>query len=426
MKLALAQINPTVGDFDANRDRIRNAAVKARDAGADLVVFPELAVCGYMPRDLLAEPSFIDACARVVRELAADSALPPLLVGAPARAGGPGKPLENVAWLMRGGTAEAIAKQLLPTYDVFDERRYFRPGPHPPLVTIGGALLGVTICEDMWAGAWSRGEYNSDPVAELVARGAQVLVNLSASPYAQGKPELRRSILAGHTKRHGVPMALCNLVGANDQLVFDGNSCAFDASGALCAHGAAFTEDLLLTDFTGRAEPPADDVKDALVLGIRDYFAKTGFEDAIVGLSGGVDSALTVCLAAEALGADHVTGIAMPGPFSAPMSLEDARELAQRLGIGFHVVPITAQYESARAALQEVWGERPFDVAEENLQARLRGVVLMALANKNHALVLTTSNKSEFAVGYSTLYGDMVGALAPLTDLYKGQVYELA
>jgi NAD+ synthetase len=315
-----------------------------------------------------------------------------------------------------------VAKRLLPTYDVFDEARYFRAGPGAEPVVVDGVRIGVTICEDMWTGA----AYAGDPVADLAAQGVDLLVNLSASPYAQGKPEVRRTIVRAHAARHGVPMAFCNLVGGNDQLVFDGGSFAVDGEGGVCAHAAAFREDLVVTDLTGSAEPPPDDVKDALVLGIRDYFRKTGFERAIVGLSGGVDSALTACLAADALGASNVTGVAMPGPFSAPMSLEDARALAATLGLRFLEVPITEQYETARAALARVWGDRPFDVAEENLQARLRGVVLMALANKENALVLTTSNKSEFAVGYATLYGDMVGALAPLTDLYKHQVYALA
>jgi len=425
MRIALGQVNPTVGDFAGNVARLRDAARQAAGDGAALVVFPELALCGYMPRDLLEEASFLDACERALAVLASDG-LPPLLVGCPLRADGPGKPLVNAAVLVRDGETQAVAKRLLPTYDVFDERRYFRPGPPARPVRIEGVQVGVTICEDMWTGEWGQGLYEGDPVAELATAGAGLIVNLSASPYARGKPAQRRAIVRGHAERHGVPMAFANLVGGNDQLVFDGNSFATDSSGRLCAHAAAFVEDLCVLDFHGTAVPPEDDVKDALVLGIRDYFAKTGFRDALVGLSGGVDSSLVACLAADALGAEHVTGVAMPGPFSAPISLEDAEAVARGLGIRFEVVPITEQYESMRASLAAVWGDRPFDVAEENLQARLRGVVLMGLANKLGALVLATANKSEFAMGYSTLYGDMVGALAPLTDLYKTEVYTLA
>ncbi|MHC4492701.1 MAG: NAD(+) synthase, partial [Planctomycetota bacterium] len=268
--------------------------------------------------------------------------------------------------------------------------------------------------------------YGEDPVADLVAAGADLVVNLSASPYAQGKPALRRRMFAEHARKHGVAMAMCNLVGANDQLVFDGNSFAVDAAGRLCAHAKAFASDVLVTDFSGEATPPDDDVEDAIVMGIADYFSKTGFEHAILGMSGGVDSSLTACLAVQALSPGQVTGVAMPGPFSADQSLEDARALAERLGIRFLTLPITAGFDLLLAQLQEVWGEQPFDVTEENLQARLRGVLLMSLANRENALVLVPSNKSEFAMGYCTLYGDMVGALAPLSDLYKTEVYALA
>ena len=428
MKLALAQTNPVVGDFAGNVARIREMSRRAAAAGAQLVVFPELSICGYMPRDLLEEPSFLDACERALDEIAADRDAPARLVGCPLRAEGPGKPLVNAAVLVRGGERIVTAKRLLPTYDVFDERRYFRPGGEADLVRFGGTLLGVTICEDMWTGEHGQGLYEGDPVADLVEAGAHLVVNLSASPYARGKPAARRRIVEEHARRHKVPFAFVNMAGGNDQLIFDGNSFAVDGGGRLVAHGAAWGEDLVVTDMSRAARPPADgdDVGKALVLGIRDYFLKTGFADALVGLSGGVDSALTACLAVDALGKEHVTGVSMPGPFSAPISEEDARALATSLGIRFHVVPITAQYERMREALRGVWGEQPFGVAEENLQARLRGVVLMALANRQRALVLATSNKSEFAMGYATLYGDMVGALAPLTDLYKTEVYELA
>ncbi|MHC4548703.1 MAG: NAD+ synthase [Planctomycetota bacterium] len=423
MRIALAQINTTVGDFAGNVERIRTAA---RRADAALVVFPELTVCGYLPRDLFEENSFLDRCEEALRGLAADRGLPPLVVGSPWRVDGKGKPLCNAALLLRDGAITPVAKRLLPTYDVFDERRYFRPGAASRPVAIGGVEVGFTVCEDVWTGGWADHAYGEDPVADLVTAGAGLIVNLSASPYALRKPALRRRVLTEHARRHGVPVAMCNLVGANDQLIFDGSSFAVDAAGRLCAHAAAFAEDLAITEFRGEVEPPDDDLEDAIVLGIRDYFGKTGWRDAIVGMSGGVDSSLTACLAVAALGPDHVTGVAMPGPFSAEQSLEDARALAERLGIRFLTVPITAGYELLRADLQRIWGDRPFDVTEENLQARLRGVVLMSLANKEHALVLTPSNKSEFAMGYCTLYGDMIGALAPISDLYKTEVYALA
>jgi NAD+ synthase/NAD+ synthase (glutamine-hydrolysing) len=425
MRIALAQINSTVGDFEGNASLIRKAA--AREAvAADLVVFAELSVCGYMPRDLLREPSFLDATERVLEALAGDRNLAPIVVGAPLRADGPGKPLFNAAVLLRDGKRETVAKRHLPTYDVFDERRYFRPGPPSRPIPVAGRQVGVTVCEDAWIGKYADQQYGGDPVADLVAAGADLVVNLSASPYAQGKPALRRGLFSEHARTHGVAVAVCNLVGANDQLVFDGNLFAVDAAGRLCAHAKAFSPDVVVTDFTGEATPPDDDIQDAIVMGIADYFAKTGFARAILGLSGGVDSSLTACLAVQALGPGNVTGVAMPGPFSAEQSLEDARALAQRLGIRFLTLPVTAGYDLLLAQLREVWGHAPFDVTEENLQARLRGVLLMSLANRENALVLVPANKSEFAMGYCTLYGDMVGALAPLSDLYKTEVYALA
>ncbi len=415
MRIALAQINTTVGDFAGNVARILAAA---RGAKAELVLFPELAVCGYMPRDLLLEPSFVDACERALQEIARAKA-PPMLLGTVQRASGAGKPLLNVAVLVRDGKHEAVAeKRLLPTYDVFDERRYFRPGAMRAPLAFAGKRIGVTICEDVWTGAWGDGLYAEDPVADLVRAGADLIVNLSASPYEQGKPARRRKMIGEHAARHGVPMAFCNLVGANDQLIFDGNSFTVDATGAVTAYARAFAEDTACS----APEAPPDDVKEALVLGIRDYLGKTGFKDALVGMSGGVDSSLVACLAAEALGKEHVTGVGMPGPYNAPYSLTDAQELSRKLGIRFETVPITPAFEQMRGGFG---GGQP-DVAEENLQARLRGMILMSLANRRNALVLVPSNKSEFAMGYCTLCGDMVGALAPISDLYKRQVYELA
>jgi NAD+ synthetase len=418
LRIALAQINTTVGDFEGNVARILAAS---RATPCDLVLLPELAVCGYMPRDLLLEPSFLDACERALKEIAKAKA-GPLLLGTVQRAQGAGKPLLNVAVLVRDGRAEVVAeKRLLPTYDVFDERRYFRPGAMKPPVVIAGKRVGVTICEDVWTGGWGDNLYAEDPVADLARAGADVIVNLSASPYEQGKPARRRKMIGEHAARHKVPMAFCNLVGSNDQLIFDGNSFAVDAKGKVTGHARAFAED---TDASAPEAPP-DDVKEALILGIRDYLRKTGFQDAILGMSGGVDSSLVACLAAEALGPEHVTGVGMPSPFNAPYSLTDAEELARRLGIRFLTVPITKAFELSVSLMRGAFGDRPADVTEENLQARLRGMILMSLANKFQALVLVPSNKSEFAMGYCTLYGDMVGALAPISDLYKRQVYEL-
>jgi len=411
MSIALAQINPTVGDFEGNLALMREAAIAEE---ASLVVFPELSVCGYMPRDLLEEPSFVDAAERVVAALAADRALPPMLVGAPVRATGSGKPLWNAALLIRDGRVETIAKRLLPTYDVFDERRYFRAGPASAPIEIDGLRIGVTICEDIWTGAL----YEDDPVGDLARAGVDWIVNLSASPYEQGKPAFRRDLVRGHAARHGVAMAICNLVGGNDQLIFDGNSFATGPAGE--THLAHCRAEVARVDEPAPAPPDA--LRDAIVLGIRDYFAKTGFRHAIVGMSGGVDSSLVACLAADALGADGVLGIGMPGPFNAPMSLEDARTLAERLGIRFEVLPIDEPFEAFRRQL----GSTAIGLPEENLQARIRGAYLMARANRDGALVLVPSNKSEMALGYCTLYGDMVGALAPISDLYKTEVYALA
>ena len=407
MRIAIAQINVTVGDFDGNVARILGAV---RSVDADLYVFPELALSGYMPRDLLEEPSFLDRCEQALAQLK-ESGLPPLVVGSPVREGGS---LVNAAVLLRDGGMVTVAKQLLPTYDVFDEDRYFTAGSESEPIEIAGRRVGVSVCEDMWRGG--------APVHRLVEQGAEIVVNLSASPYEREKPALRRRL----AEAFGVPFVMCNLVGANDQLIFDGNSFALDGEGNLCAHAAAFAEDVVVTDFTERAEPPPERVRDALVLGIADYFEKTGFTDALVGMSGGVDSSLSACLAVDALGKDHVIGVGMPGPFSADYSLTDAKELASDLGIRFETISISGTYERMRRELEGVWGPSEFGVAEENLQARLRGTVLMSLANKWNALVLVPSNKSELAMGYTTLYGDMVGALAPISDLYKTEVYELA
>jgi NAD+ synthase (glutamine-hydrolysing) len=418
MRLALAQINTTVGDFKGNLERILSAA---GSLDADLVVFPELSLCGYMPRDLLDEHAFLARCNESLEALRLRTDLPPLLVGGPVQHDGR---LYNAALFVHDGKVETLFKGLLPNYDVFDERRWFTGNESASAIEIAGKKVGVTICEDAWASP----VHDRDPVAELAAAGAELVVNLSASPFEQNKPDQRIELIAEHARRNHVPIALCNLVGGNDQLLFDGNSFAVSADGTVCAHAAAFREDAIVVDFDAAIAPPADreDLVKATTLGIADYFSKTGFDRAYIGMSGGVDSSLLACLTAKALGPDRVTGVSMPGPFNAPESLADARALAEALGIGFEVLPIDRPFQVVREELGAVWGDRPFDLAEENIQARLRGLYLMALANKDNALVLVPSNKSELAMGYCTLYGDMVGALAPISDLYKGQVYELA
>jgi NAD+ synthetase len=436
VRIALAQINATVGDLAGNAALCRAEIGRAAAAGADLVVFPELAVTGYPPRDLLDRDHFCAASKRAVEALAAATrGSIAALVGYVERAPeGAGRPTLNRAALLQGGEWRGQAtKRLLPTYDVFDEDRYFEPGAEACVVEIAGRRVGVTICEDLWTEpGWSERHYRIDPAAECVAAGAELLVNLSASPFHAGKSQRRIELLQAHARRHGVPVAMANLVGGNDELIFDGASAAVAADGTVLAQAHAFAPDLVVADFgagAGDLRPqPADRVDgiwQALVLGVRDYIAKCGFRTAVLGLSGGIDSALVACLAADALGPEHVRCIAMPGPFSAGASEADARALAQRLGTRFDVIPIEPVYEQFRAALRPLFGDRPFDVAEENLQARIRGTLLMASSNKFGEILLTTGNKSELAVGYSTLYGDMAGGLAVIADVAKTDVYRL-
>jgi NAD+ synthase (glutamine-hydrolysing) len=360
-----------------------------------------------------------------------------VLVGTVARnRAATGRAVHNAAALLRGGRVEAVyAKRLLPTYDVFDEGRYFEPGHVPLVVTIAGRRVGLSICEDFWAGdrVGGRRLYEDDPPADLVAAGAEVVVNLSASPWHAGKDERRRALFAEEARRMGRPLVVCQLVGGNDDVLFDGRSRAFDAAGRETARLPAFEEGFEVVD-TDRARPlppplpsdPTAELRRALVMGVASYARKTGFTDAVLGLSGGVDSAVTAAIAAEALGPDHVLGVGMPGPFSAPESLRDAAELARRLGMPFETIPITPVYEGFLETLRGAFGGRPFDTAEENLQARVRGAILMAISNKRGHLVLTTGNKSELSVGYCTLYGDMCGGLAVIADVWKTRVYDLA
>ena len=441
MKIGLCQINTTVGDFDGNRRRIERATHEARRAGAQLAVFPELAICGYFPEELLLRDDFLAAHDRALAECAAN--LPPdvsVLVGCLAR--NPeaetrgGRRLFNAVALLEDGLARVVARKcLLPTYDVFDESRYFEPNveARANLIEIAGTRLGIAICEDGWNDPvfFERRLYRLDPVAELVAAGAQVLVNLSASPWAQGKEQLRESMVRAASERHRVPILYVNLVGGNVALQFDGGSLAIGPDG-VAFQPVYFAETVQVVDtaapWTQQLEPaePMAMVHAALTQGIRDYGAKFGFPRALVGLSGGIDSALVATLAADALGPANVMGLAMPSPISSGHSVEDAERLARNLGIGFQVLPIGPALAAFQQVLEPVRRGGEPGVAAENLHARARATLLMAFSNEHGHLLLTTGNKSETAVGYATLYGDMCGGLAVIADLWKTEVWQLA
>lgn len=450
MRIALLQLNPIVGDLVGNAARIR-AAVERVGSHADLCVTSEMSLTGYPPRDLLLQPGFV-RCAGEQLELLADAlaAAPPVLVGLPQpNPATIGRPLFNTAALIaRRRVALTFTKSLLPTYDVFDEDRYFEPGRGVESLEHNGTRVAVSICEDVWNDRdfWRIQRYHRDPIDEASGLGADVLINLSASPFASGKQQLREAMLSSLASKHRMMLLYVNQVGGNDDLVFDGRSMAFGADGRLIARGAAFAEDIVLVDVKteaatalpvtpgGECAPrsPGRDVRaeeelfEALVLGTRDYARKCGFTDAVIGLSGGIDSALTAAIAATALGRDHVLGVLMPSPYSSRGSVEDARTLAARLGLRTVEIPIGGLMKSYDAALREAFAGRPADVTEENVQARIRGNVLMSLANKFGALLLTTGNKSELAVGYCTLYGDMSGGLAVIADVPKTVVYRVA
>ena len=436
MNVALAQINTIVGDLSGNEARILAAYRRGTDAGVELVVVPELAITGYPPRDLLLRRSFVDDNLRALDRLAATTGPTGLLVGYVGRhEGGPGREVTNAAALLQNGKILATrTKTLLPTYDVFDEDRYFEPATANEPVEFNGRQIGLTICEDVWNDEdfWDDRRYRRNPAAELAQAGATLLFNISASPWHLGKERTRHAMLASLAAKSKCPVVYCNLVGGNDELVFDGASLGFNSSGQLIAAGAIFAEDFLMVDtHTGPVIPPQtmpeeEMVLKALALGLRDYLHKCGFKSAVLGLSGGIDSALTAVIAVEALGKENVRGVSLPSQYSSPGSLDDARVLAQNLGIQYDVIPIQPAFLAVKEQLKRVFAGRPEDVTEENVQARLRGVFLMALSNKFGSLLLTTGNKSESAVGYATLYGDMCGGLAVISDLPKMMVYRLA
>ena len=438
MKIALLQINPTVGDLAGNARLIETALGEAAARGADLAVTPELALVGYLPRDLLLDPAFVARSWNTLDQLAADTTdLPPVLVGLPEpNPSDEGRPLFNTAVLLRGGRADQrFRKALLPTYDVFDEDRYFEPFHGPQLLERGGRRLGISICEDVWNDRdfWKRRRYHHDPIVELVRAGADAIVNLSASPFTAGKHAKREAMLGSMAHKHRVPVVYVNQYGGNDDLVFDGRSCAFGPDGSPTARGRSFDADVVICDLdcTVALGPPDDldaasEVWRALVLGTRDYTRKCGFASAVVGLSGGIDSALTAAIAAEALGPEQVLGVLMPSPYSSPGSLTDARALAANLGIETFTLPIGPAMQTFGDILSDPFAAGHCDVAYENIQARIRGTLLMALSNQRGALLLTTGNKSELSVGYCTLYGDMSGGLAVIADVPKTMVYRVA
>ena len=438
MKIALAQINPTVGDFTGNLEKMVAATRRAAEQGARLTVFSELCICGYPPADFLEKPSFLARCRSAVDELAAaTSKLPTAILAGVALAAEQesGKPAVNAAVLLDGGRLLLEQhKRLLPFYDVFDEQRYFAPSKQQQVVELDGVRLAITICEDAWndKNFWSRRLYKNDPMEELMRQQPGVHINLSSSPFWHGKREIRRKMLAAIARRDSVPVLMCNQVGGNDSLIFDGSSMALNARGELIAQAASFEEDMVVVDLNDRRDPlaasaPAEDDTEAayhaLVLGTRDYVRKCGFRKVLIGLSGGIDSALVAAIAREALGAENVMGIGMPSPYSSSGSIDDSRQLAANLGIRFEVIGINGLFQEYTYALEPLFAGMKADTTEENIQSRIRGGLLMALSNKFSALVLTTGNKSEMAVGYCTLYGDMVGALAVIGDLVKTRVY---
>jgi len=437
VKIALGQINPTVGDFAGNSAKIIDYALRAKTQGAGLVIFPELSVCGYPPRDLVERASFVEHNREATERIATETQGIAVICGlvTPAHAETGKSAMNSAALLMDGRVKFVQSKMLLPTYDVFDEMRNFAPARSQVLFPFCGKQMALTICEDAWNDKhfWNRQLYSVDPVETLVRAGGNFVLNISASPFWANKRELRRDMLATIAKTDRVPVVFVNQVGGDDSLVFDGSSLVFNREGDVVAQGKSFEEDLILFDadsLTGemheQIEGEEASIYSALVLGTRDYVRKCGFKQVIIGLSGGIDSALTAAIAVDAIGAENVIGVGMPGPYSSEGSIADARELAKNLGIRFEILKITDIFESYKSTLRDVFGGRPEDVTEENIQSRVRGTLLMALSNKFGALVLSTGNKSEMGVGYATLYGDMAGGLAVIADVPKTLVYRLS
>jgi NAD+ synthetase len=464
MRIALAQINPTVGDVVGNVRKHVARIGEARERGAEVVVFPELSILGYPPKDLLLKPAVIQLCAEAVEEIAAAARGITAIVGyAEKNVSKVGRPLHNAVAVVRDGEVLARRfKSLLPTYDVFDEGRYFEPGPDTEITTIGGRRIGISICEDLWNDEkfLERPLYHFNPIGALAQAGAEILLNISASPFVLGKNEYRHKLFGFQAKRWGMPIVYVNQVGGNDELVFDGNSAVFDADGAVVAQGKDFEEDLLVVDVGGEGTEalrhkgtkgeghhdiaPASlsasvpqclsalprekiaSVRAALVVGVRDYVRKCGFKSVVLGLSGGIDSAVVAALAVEALGKEQVMGVSLPSRYSSEHSKSDAQVLAERMGIAFHTVAIEAAHQGMERVLEPLFAGTKEGLAEENVQARLRGNVLMSISNKFGHMLLTTGNKSELATGYCTLYGDMCGGLAVISDVPKMMVYALA
>ncbi len=462
MKIALAQQNYHIGNFESNTQKIIDAIQSARQQGADLVVFTELSVCGYPPRDFLEFRDFINQCYASIEKIKEHTADIGVIVGAPAiNPDAAGKDLFNCAWFLYEGKVLGTAhKTLLPTYDVFDEYRYFEPGYNWKVIEFKGRKIALTICEDIW-NLGGNPLYRICPMDKLIGQSPDLMINISASPFDYDHDDDRKEVIRANVLKYKIPMFYCNAVGSQTEVVFDGGSIVMDAKGNIVKEAKYFEEDMVVADLEevlqpriAREQPVArtldkemrvsrvndpdkiidymvmedniTEIHQALILGIRDYFRKMGFKKAILGSSGGIDSAVTLVLACEALGAENVTALLMPSPFSSGHSVSDAEELSRNLGNPYHIVPIEGIYDSFLSSLKPIFGDLPFSLAEENIQSRTRGNLLMAVANKFNLILLNTSNKSELATGYGTLYGDMAGGLGVLGDVYKMQVYALA